>query len=92
MLKDKDLSHVTGGTSPDLLRLTIPQALEAATRKWGDQEAVVSAHQNIRWTYAELAEKAEDLRVTGSGYGPLIWRSGHSRSSRPRKLVSCSST
>jgi len=61
MLKDKDLSHVVGGKSPDLLKLTIPQALEAATRKWGDQEAVVSVHQNIRWTYAELAEKAEAL-------------------------------
>lgn len=61
MLKDAQLSHAMGGTSPALLDLTIPQALDATVREWGDYEAAVSVHQDIRWTYAELAQKADAL-------------------------------
>lgn len=61
MLKDAQLSHAAGGTSPALLDLTIPQALDRTVREWGDYEAVVSVHQDIRWTYAELAQKADAL-------------------------------
>ncbi len=61
MLKDAQLSHTVGGASPALLELTLPQALDRAVEKWGGHEAVVSVHQDIRWTYAELAEKADAL-------------------------------
>ena len=61
MLKDAQLSHAVGGASPALLELTIPQALDRAVEKWGDHEAVVSVHQDIRWTYAELAKKADAM-------------------------------
>ncbi|QJB68242.1 AMP-binding protein [Parasphingorhabdus halotolerans] len=61
MLKDAQLAHAVGPRSPELLGLTIPQALGAAVKKWSDYESVVSVHQGIRWTYAELAKKAEAL-------------------------------
>lgn len=61
MLKEPDQSHAIGANSPDLLEITIPQALERAASQWGDLEAVVSVHQGIRWTFAELAQKAEAL-------------------------------
>jgi len=53
------LSHVRGVDTPALLRETIGQALDAAARRWGDREALVSAHQGVRWTFAELHARAE---------------------------------
>ncbi|MBX3495113.1 MAG: AMP-binding protein [Parvibaculum sp.] len=55
------LSHVRGADAPPLREETIGQALAAAAVKWSDREALVSVHQNIRWTYRELNEKAEAL-------------------------------
>jgi fatty-acyl-CoA synthase len=52
-------SHVRGASEPPLLEITISQALDNAASQWGDAEAVVSVHQNIRWTYTELKAKAE---------------------------------
>ena len=69
MLKDAQLSHAVGGASPELLGLTIPQALHAAVQKWGNHAAVVSVHQDIRWTYAELAEKADAMAAGLSAIG-----------------------
>jgi len=54
-------AHVTGAITQPLLDITIPQALADAAGKWPDQDAVVSVHQGIRWTYAELKEKSEAL-------------------------------
>jgi fatty-acyl-CoA synthase len=55
------LSHVVGATTPPLLTQTIGQALDAAAARWGEREALVSAHQGVRWTYAELKAKAEEV-------------------------------
>jgi fatty-acyl-CoA synthase len=52
-------SHVIGATTPPLLTLTIGQALEDAARRFGEIEAVVSVHESIRWTYAELNAHAD---------------------------------
>jgi fatty-acyl-CoA synthase len=41
------------------LDLTIGEALDAAAARWGDVEALVSVHQGMRWTYAELKARAE---------------------------------
>ena len=59
-----ELSHVAGATEPPLLEQTIGQALDAAAARWGDVEALVSVHQGVRWTYAELKARAE---ATASG-------------------------
>ncbi len=54
-----ELSIVQGSTSPPLRGETIAAALSNAAQQWGEHEAIVSVHQNIRWTYAELDQKAE---------------------------------
>ncbi len=59
-----ELSHVAGAAEPPLLEQTIGQALDAAAARWGDVEALVSVHQGVRWTYAELKARAE---ATASG-------------------------
>jgi len=56
---DQGLSHVRGAETPALLNQTIGQALDAAARRWGTREALVSVHQGVRWTFAELRERAE---------------------------------
>jgi len=55
------LSYVHGGSTEPLKFETIGQALEKAVSRWGDHEALVSRHQNIRWTYAELDAAVNDL-------------------------------
>lgn len=58
---DTVLSHVRGSTEPPLRRDTIGGALENAAALWGGREAIVSVHQNVRWTYAELNARASAL-------------------------------
>lgn len=61
MLNKPNVAHAHGSKTPELLGITIPNALANAADKWANIEAVVSVHQNIRWTYSELAEKAAAL-------------------------------
>jgi len=56
---DATLSWVKGADAPPLLETTIGQALDAAAAKWGEAEALVSAHQGIRWSWASLARRAD---------------------------------
>ncbi|HKT54579.1 MAG TPA: AMP-binding protein [Caulobacteraceae bacterium] len=56
---DHSLSHVKGLHAPPLLTETIGQALESAARRWGDQLALISAQQGVRWSWAELDQRAE---------------------------------
>ncbi|HEX3672744.1 MAG TPA: AMP-binding protein [Rhizomicrobium sp.] len=54
-------SHVRGAAEPPLLTATIGAALEDAARRHGAHAALISRHQGLRWTYAELNEKADAL-------------------------------
>ncbi|MFN4229628.1 AMP-binding protein [Parvibaculum sp.] len=54
-------AHVRGVTTPPLREETIGAALKAAAENWPDKEALVSVHQGIRWTYADLDEKSDAL-------------------------------
>jgi fatty-acyl-CoA synthase len=54
-------SHVKGATTPPLYEETIGQALKQAAKEWPEREALVSVHQNIRWTFEELDRRAGDL-------------------------------
>jgi fatty-acyl-CoA synthase len=58
---DQDFYIARGADHPPLREDTIGQALDEAARRWPDQEAVISAHQGVRWTYAELKDRAEGL-------------------------------
>ena len=54
-------SHVIGADNPPLLEQTIGQALSRAAVDYADHEALVSVHQAIRLTYAELDRQAESV-------------------------------
>ena len=58
---DRDLSCVAGSVESPLLEITIGQALDSAAECWGDRDAIVSAAQQIRWTWRELAYKADAM-------------------------------
>ena len=54
-------SIVRGATEPALLEYTIGEALLRAAKKWPKQEALVSVHQNIRWTYEQFSFHVDRL-------------------------------
>ena len=56
---DATLSWVKGADAPPLLETTIGEALDAAARRWGEAEALVSSHQQIRWSWRGLAQRAD---------------------------------
>jgi len=66
-------SYVRGADTPPLLNETIGQRFARAALLWPEREALVVRHQNVRWTYRELAERAEDL---AAGLLALGLRSG----------------
>ena len=53
-------SHVRGSETPPLIEQTIGQALTEAATRYGDHEAIVSVHQSVRMSYAELNERAAE--------------------------------
>jgi fatty-acyl-CoA synthase len=52
-------SYVSGISDVPLLGQTIGQALDNAAELWGDREALVSPSQDVRWSWAELRERAD---------------------------------
>ncbi len=55
------LSLVRGAAEPALLEYTIGEALLRAAKQWPKQEALVSVHQNIRWTYEQFSQEVDRL-------------------------------
>ena len=56
-----ELSYVCGTSDKPLLFKTIGKAIEEAADTWGDREALVVSHQNIRWTYRELLDRIDAI-------------------------------
>ena len=54
-------SYAKGPNEPPLLEETIGENLDRAVERWGDREALVSCHQGVRYTYAELGEAVDRL-------------------------------
>ncbi len=54
-------SYTQGATLPALHDITIGQALEQAARQWGEREALVIAHQEVRWSWTELLRRSDAL-------------------------------
>ena len=52
------LSYVHGSGSVPLLGETIGAALDRAAARFGDRDALISCHQNLRYTYARAAREA----------------------------------
>ena len=55
------LSFVSGAGSKPLIYQTIGNALVEAAQRFSQREALVVRHQDIRWTYAELLQRVDDL-------------------------------
>ncbi len=55
------LAHVRGADAPPLIEHSIGEALAIAARRWGERDALVSVAQGIRWSFAELLERADAL-------------------------------
>jgi fatty-acyl-CoA synthase len=70
------LSHARGSTAVPLLNQTIGDALRAAAQRWGDGLALVSRHQDIRWTWAQFDHQvdriASGLIAQGVGHGDRV--------------------
>lgn len=58
------LSHLKGLPGPPLIERTIGDALCAAAEQWGDREALVSVHQQRRFTWSTLLDEVD--RVANS--------------------------
>ena len=56
-----DLSYVNGASTQPLLGLTIGAAFDATCAAHPDVPALISRHQKIRWTYAQMQERVDAL-------------------------------
>ena len=63
------MSWVRGADAPPLMEVTIGEALDQAAARWGDRLALVSVHQGVRWTWRELADRADALAAKLIGLG-----------------------
>jgi fatty-acyl-CoA synthase len=52
-------SYVHGNSGPPLIGKTIGTLLDEVSATDGSREALVVAHQKIRWTYAELKARSD---------------------------------
>ncbi|MEM8685801.1 MAG: AMP-binding protein [Pseudomonadota bacterium] len=59
--KTVKLAHLMGPTDTPLVNKTIGQAVNDAAVQFGDQDAIVSVHQDIRLSFRELATKTDQL-------------------------------
>jgi fatty-acyl-CoA synthase len=57
----KTLSYASGAADTGLLGMTIGDALDRSVERFGTNEALVSCHQGIRWSYAELGKRVDEL-------------------------------
>ena len=56
-------SYVHGASSTPLIGETIGQNLRRVTAEGPERPALVTRHQNVRWSYADLLRRSEDLAV-----------------------------
>lgn len=52
-------AYVHGSSITPLIGETIGNNFDASVERWGDNEALVACHQNIRWTYRELQAEVD---------------------------------
>ena len=56
-------SYVHGASPTPLIGETIGQLLRRVTAEGPERPALVTRHQNVRWSYADLLRRSEDLAV-----------------------------
>ncbi len=55
------MSYASGTSDKPLLGTPIPQLFDNTVARFAEREAVVSVHQDIRWSYQELSEHVDRL-------------------------------
>ena len=55
------LSYVHGGSTQPLLGETLGACFDRIAERFGEREALVVRHQNVRWTYRELQRRTNNL-------------------------------
>ncbi|MEM7542077.1 MAG: AMP-binding protein [Pseudomonadota bacterium] len=68
-MSETTVSYVSGTSSVPLLFQTIGQALDSAAAQWGDRDAVVVRHQNVRLSYAALKARVDEVAAGFSTLG-----------------------
>ena len=58
---DGNVSWERGTERPPLLEVTIGEALDQAAQRWGDADALVCVSQSVRWSWRELALRADAM-------------------------------
>ena len=61
MMASERLSYVHGACETALLGLTVGQAFDRAVARWPERESLVVRHQDIRWTWVELARRVDEF-------------------------------
>src|SRR6202142_1942440 len=56
-------SYVHGASSTPLIGETVGALLRRVTAEGPDRLALVTRHQDVRWTYADLLRRSEDLAI-----------------------------
>ncbi|TFH47275.1 MAG: AMP-binding protein, partial [Lysobacterales bacterium] len=59
MVVEAQLSYVHGVSDEPLKGQTVGACFDAAAHRWPDREALVARHQDVRWSYAELARRVD---------------------------------
>jgi len=62
-------SYASGTSTVPLLGMTIGEMVDSIAAKYPDTEAVVSVHQDIRWTYREFIEQVNQVARSLMGLG-----------------------
>jgi fatty-acyl-CoA synthase len=55
----KKLSYAAGATTVPLLEVTIGDLFDQITEKFGENDALIVAHQNVKWTYKDLKKRVD---------------------------------
>lgn len=63
------MSYARGSNAPALLEMTIGQCLDEVADKYPDTEALVSRHQQRRYTYTEFREETERVARALMAFG-----------------------
>jgi len=56
----KQLSYTSGISSIPLLGITIGDKFDETVAKYSNQDALIVIHQDICWTYSELADQVNE--------------------------------
>ncbi|PWV60178.1 AMP-binding protein [Plasticicumulans acidivorans] len=54
-------SYVHGASAKPLIGMTIGRFLETAAERWGERDALIVRHQNVRWSYSQFLEEVRRL-------------------------------